>query len=172
MKFKFLVFLVCVFLINSCRKKIDKAILEEHQHTFTHVVSEQEVSKLRIVEYALDAKTENQIKDWEAYFELQNIINEVKRGDLGFLRTQENEVNLLLINLEKNIPEAVDTPSISARILVLKTTMLKLKSLVNLDTVAKPEILDAIKEFLMAFNNVNFQLNKKIEFDTREINRP
>ncbi|KJD31299.1 hypothetical protein PK35_15830 [Tamlana nanhaiensis] len=173
MKFKGFVILSVIVVFFSCKK--EAAITkdsEQEKKVSTQLVSEQEVAKLKYIEYALDAKTKEAIKDWKPYFELQDVINKVKLGDLGYFVAEENEVDLLLKNLEKTIPKAVNSASITARMLVLKTTMLKLKSLANLDNTKTDDLLLAIKENFTAFSNVNFQMNKKIEFDSRDIERP
>ncbi|KJD36538.1 hypothetical protein PW52_02485 [Tamlana sedimentorum] len=171
--FKGFIILTVLLVFLSCKKESETTeVTQEEKEKHVHLVTEQEVAKLKYVDFVLDSKTENAIKDWKPYFELLNVISEVKLGDLGFFIAEENEVDLLLKNLDKSIPDAVNSPSITARILVLKTTMLKLKSLANLDNTNRDELLLAIKEYLTAFSNVNFQMNKKIEFDVREIERP
>lgn len=168
----FIIFSV-LLVFMSCKKEFEhKEITQEEKEKHVHLVTEQEVAKLKYVDFALDTKTEDAIKDWKPYFELSDVISKVKVGDLGFFLAEENEVDLLLKNLDKTIPDVVNSPSITARILVLKTTMLKLKSLANLDTRNRDELLLAIKENLTAYSNVNFQMNKKIEFDVRDIERP
>ncbi|MCB4807043.1 hypothetical protein LG651_02185 [Tamlana sp. 62-3] len=173
MNFKGFIIISLLLVFISCKKDSEnKEITQEEKEKHVHLVTEQEVTKLKYVDFALDLKTEEAIKDWKPYFELSDVISKVKVGDLGFFMAEENEVNLLLTNLDKTIPDAVNSPSITARILVLKTMMLKLKSLANLDTRNRDELLLAIKEYLTAYSNVNYQMNKKIEFDVRNIERP
>ena len=54
----------------------------------------------------------------------------------------------------------------------METKFLKLESLVNLSTTSKTELIANIQDFLIAFSNLNLQMNKKIENDNIIIERP
>ncbi|MDA9775017.1 hypothetical protein N9B67_01725, partial [Algibacter sp.] len=84
----------------------------------------------------------------------------------------EKAIKLLLKDLKQNVPEALNSSSIVARILVLETKLLILESLANLSTTAKEELLETIKEFFVSFYTLSFQMNKKVEFDNRSIEKP
>lgn len=59
-----------------------------------------------------------------------------------------------------------------ARISALETHLYKLKSLANLESTSKDELLLTIKDFLISFSNFNFQMNQKIEADGINIAKP
>ena len=172
MSLKILTVFSLVFLIVSCKKIQDTEVSNTNKITQSQEVSEQDISKLKYIEYALDSKTEDVIKDWQEYYQLQDIILSIKQGDLSFFYNNEDEIKMFLKNLKDNMPNQINSASITARILVLETKLLKLESLSNLSTTSKKELLSTIKEFLVSFTNVNFQMNKKIEFDDRDIEKP
>lgn len=172
MSLKILTVFSLVFLIVSCKKTQDTEVSNTNKITQSQEVSEQDISKLKYIEYALDSKTEDVIKDWQEYYQLQDIILSIKQGDLSFFYNNEDEIKMFLKNLKDNMPNQINSASITARILVLETKLLKLESLSNLSTTSKKELLSTIKEFLVSFTNVNFQMNKKIEFDDRDIEKP
>lgn len=174
MGFKVLTILSLLVLFVSCKKTPETSFpdVDKIDNQNSQEITEADVSKLKYIDYTLDVKTEDAIKDWKEYTQLQDIISNIKRGDLSFFNDNEEQVKILIKDLKDNMPKQVKSPSVSARLLVWETKILKLESLSNLSTTSKDELLDVIKEFLVACSNVNFQMNKKVEFDSRTIEKP
>lgn len=160
-------------LLVSCKKNQETTTnINAEKNQQNQNITEQDVVKLKYVDYILDDNTEQVIKDWQEYHQLQDVINNIKKADLSFFKDNDVTIKTLLKNLKDNLPYEVNSESILARILVLETKLLKLESLSNLSTTSKEELLNTIKEFLTAFSNLNFQMNKKVEFDSRTIEKP
>ena len=171
MNIKILSVLSILMLFVSCKKNQETTTVEDDKQQ-NHIVTVQDISKLKYIEYALDAKTDAVIKDWKDYFLLQDVITNTINADLSFFNDNEDTVKTLVTDLEKSIPSQVNSEAIFARMLVLETKIFKLESLSNLPTTGKEELLNTIKELLISFSNFNFQMNKKIEFDNRTIEKP
>lgn len=162
-----------LILLVSCKKNQENsALMDTSENQENQNITEQDIATLKYVDYILDAITEEAIKDWQEYFQLQDVINDVKRAHLNFFYNNEENIKILPKKLKENIPDEMNSESVIARILVLETKLFKLKSLSNLSTTSKEDLLNAIKEFLVAFSNFNFQMNKKVEFDSRPIEKP
>ncbi|PWH84121.1 hypothetical protein DIS18_06145 [Algibacter marinivivus] len=161
-----------LLLFSACKKTQEITDETEIEQTKSQEITELDVSKLKYIEYALDSKTEDIIADWDEYIQVEDLVADIKKGDLTFFDDSKATVKLLLRELKDNIPEQVNSPSITARVLVLETKILKLESLTNLSTTSKEELLETIKEFFVSFYTLSFQMNKKVEFDNRSIERP
>lgn len=172
MNSKFFKLLSLVFIIISCHKAQKKETVHNDIEKERREITEKDISKIKYTEFALDEKTEAVIADWTEYHELNDIITNVKKGDLSFLEDNKKMIEELLKNFKKNQPTLVKTPSILARILALETKIYKLESVSNLNIINKTELTETIKEFLIAFSNFNLQMNKKIEFDNQNIEKP
>lgn len=172
MNIKFLSFLCFLMITFSCKKTQDVSDISDDKKTDSLAIGAKDVSKIRYTDYILDTKTENLIIFWDAYKELQGVIDGVKNADFSFFYNNKKEVNELLINLKQNIPVEVNNPSILSRISALETKILKFESLINLTTTSKTELLANIQDVLVAFSNLNLQMNKKIELDNIIIERP
>jgi cysteinyl-tRNA synthetase len=161
-----MLFLAC----NNTSKKT------ETEQTFVEPVSksltEKDISKLKYVEYVLDIKTENAIKDWLKYKDLEDLVQNVKKGDLSYFNDNKKAIKTFLEEFMKTVPDTVNTPSVTARITALETKLYKLESLSNLETTTKQELGETIKEFLQAYSNLNFQMNKKLEKDSNQVEKP
>ena len=171
MNIKIFCVLSVLVLFVSCKKNEETTTIDTEKKQ-NQVVTVQDITKLKYIEYTLDSKTETSIKDWQEYFQLQDVITNTINADLSFFNDNEDTVKTLVTDLEKSIPSQVNSEAIFARMLVLETKIFKLESLSNLPTTGKEELLNTIKELLISFSNFNFQMNKKIEFDNRTIEKP
>ncbi len=172
MPIKTLVILSFLVLFSACKKTQDGPTEDQIEQNKSQEITEQDIAKLKYIEYALDSKTEDIIQDWAEYIQIEEVVNNIKKGDLIFFNDNDKAILLLLKELKQNVPESLNSSSIAARILVLETKVLKLESLANLPTTTKEELLETIKEFFVSFYTLSFQMNKKVEFDNRSIEKP
>ncbi len=172
MRIKTLSILSLLVIFLSCKKDQENNTEDKAGDIEKNEVIEKDISKIDYIEFELDSKAEDVIKDWTEYQQLQEAILDIKKGDLSFFNDNKEVINTLLRGLKKNIPKKIKAASISARITALETKFRKLQSLSNLSTTNKKELLATIKDFLVSFSSFNFQINKKIEYDTRKIEKP
>lgn len=172
MPFKFLVILCMLSIIFSCKQNKEDGLTENIDEKTSQEITEKDLSKLDFTEFVLDSKTEDIVKDWQEYYQLQNAVINAKKGDLSFFKDNKEDIKLILKDLVSNIPDSVNSDATLARILALETKVYKLQSLSNLPTTSKQELTNTIKEFLESFSNFNFQMNKKTEKDSRIIEKP
>ncbi|WP_298341222.1 hypothetical protein [uncultured Algibacter sp.] len=161
-----------LFLFFSCKKEQEENTEAKEGQEKNQVFTEQDVAKLKYIEYALDPKTEETVTDWAEFMQIQDLIATIKKGDISYFKENEEAILLLIKELKVNVPESLNSASITARLLVLETKILKLESLANLLTTTKAELLEHIREFFVAHYTLVFQMNKKVEFDDRNIERP
>lgn len=172
MPFKLYVVAFVLTLTFSCKQNKEVSISNQLEMHDSQKITEKDLLKLSFTEFVLDPKTENIIKDWQEYYQLQDAVINAKKGDLIFFKDNKEGIKTVLKDLILNIPDAVNSDATAARILALETKIYKLESLSNLPTTSKGELIKTIKEFLESFSNFNFQMNKKIEKDSRIIEKP
>ena len=172
MNIKILSFL-CLFVITfSCKKNQDTVEAINDKPIDSLGIKVKDIAKIKYTDYILDTRVEEKITYWNSYTQLQEAVNKINKADLTFFKNNGKEIRELLATLKQTIPLEVNSAAIMARITALETKLLKLESLSNLDTTSKTELLSAIKEFLIAFSNLNLQMNKKIENDNIIIEKP
>ena len=170
MNIKFLITLSLLTIVCSCKQVQEEEIPQEANTS--EGITQKEIAKFKIIEFTLDPKTDKIIKNWQAYYQISDVVENVKKGDLSFFNDNKDGIQTLLEELETSIPAQVDNNATQARLLTLKTKLYKLESLANISTTSKKELSKAIKEFLESFSNLNFQMNKKIEKDNQNIVKP
>lgn len=174
MNLKILMPFCLLIMLLSCKHK-NKTIsgnIAINDKKPTQIITQPDIAKLKYTDFILDTKAEKIIETWEAYTQLQQVIKNIKQADFSDLKNNTTILQTLITDLNKNIPPALKSPSIFARIMVLETKLFKLESLVNLSNINKKEVGNTIKELLIAFSNLNLQINKKIERDSQNIEKP
>lgn len=172
MRIKTSIILGLLMIFFSCKKDQQSNTRDNAGDHESKEITEKDISKIDYIEFALDLKTDDAIKDWVHYYELQDVITNIKKGDLSFFTDNDEAIKTLLKELKIGIPKEINAPSILARITALETKLYKLESLSNLSTTSKKELIATVKDFLVVFSNFNFQINKKIEHDNQKIEKP
>ena len=170
MNIKFFSLITLLILCFSCKKN-------QENNTSTPIEKKQDISKsdisdLDYIEYTLDEKTQTSIENWQGYNEINDVVTNVKSGDLSFFKDNDKVIKTLFKNFKEKIPTTIKSPSITARMTVLETKFYKLKSLSNLSTTTKAELNAVIKEFLVSFSYLNLQMNKKLENESQNTEKP
>ena len=164
-------FSILVF-ITSCGDSQKTETVEEVEQKSSKEITKQDIAKIKYIDYILDENVEKLLVNSGEYMQVRDIVENLKKGDLSFFETSKENVKELFKNLRQTMPAELNTESVLARVLVLETKFKKLESLSNLSTTSKEELIKTVKEFLVAFSNLNLQMNKKVEFDNREIEKP
>jgi hypothetical protein len=164
----------CILLLGlSCKKTTPTNTEKSDTHNKSQVITEKDISNLNYLEFDLDDRVIPIVESWQEFNQLESIIENAKKGDLSYFKTEgKKNLKTLFSSIKETIPETLNTQSILARLRVVETKAYKTESLSNLSTTKKQELLDSIKELLVSFSNLNFQLNKKLENDSQNIEKP
>lgn len=161
--------MVCFFW--SCKKNIPDNTENSQNKKDSLVVSKIDIQKIKFTDYVLDPQSEKQL-NWLKYYEMENVMEDLKKGELGHFRTDKKIVETLMSEFTNTVPLYLNEESIQARILIVKTMYLKLNNVINMSTSEVTEIEKAIKDLLESFSNLNYQINKKFERDSQSVMKP
>lgn len=161
-----------LLLILSCSQNKQETSADNTEVSQEVVLSKEAIASLRLTEYVLDAKAEKTLSTWQKYNELEGLVSDVKNVDLTFFKDNKEVLKSFLDDLKSTIPESINTPAIQARLKIVETMGYKLEDQVMLSQPKQADVLVAIKSFLEAVSNLNFQINKKLERDSQKIQKP
>lgn len=165
--------LVVLVLFTACKKETTVTKPEEDLVVVDSLkITKEDISKINYQDIALDVKSNPIVSNWQAYLDVSNGIQALTLPDFTFFNADVDLFNSTLTDLEETIPESINTQAIKARVLVLKTMMLKFQEIESLETSTKKELLLAIKQVFLAKSNLNLQINKKVEKDSQVIVKP
>lgn len=164
----FLLFIISV----GCNKSSNK----EHGITNRNLddlnrISSKDIESLEFDDYGLSNDAEKALENWQKYHELVEQIEFINKTDFSFFNGEITVLKTFVNDFRTEMPESIKTAPILARITALETMLLKLNSLLRLDNVDKSTRLDAIKELLVSFSNLNLQINKKFELDANLVEK-
>lgn len=164
----------CLLLLClSCKKTSPTNTGNSDTSNKSQVVTEKDISNLNYLDFGVDDRVRSIIESWQEFNQLESIIENTKKGDLSYFKTDaKKNLKTLLSDIRNTIPDTINTQAILARITVVETKLYKTESLSNLSTTKKQELLVTIEELLIAFSNLSFQLNKKLENDSQNIEKP
>lgn len=164
--FVLLSFLNCVNKESNAKSEID----EKSEQTLD--ITRGDIESFRYNDYVLSSEADEATSAWAEFVEFSNQIEFLKKADITFFKQDEETLKAFLTEFKENIPEELNTNPIKARILVLETRLLKLHNDLTLDNISKNEQLKSIKNLLEAKSNLNFVINKKLEFEANDVGRP
>ena len=168
-----ILFLVILF-ISSCNTQTtnNSNIIEEIETIDSSQITSRDITKLKYTDFALSNLTKSKTSNWQKFNELSNKIEVLKTGDLSFFRDDKAILEGFIADLKNEVPESLNTQAILVRLTVIETVFLKLEGLASLKTAKKEDLLIAIKDVLLSYTNLVFQMNKKFEKESQKIEKP
>lgn len=173
MRLGFLLYISICLLVTNCKSdKVSEVILETQEQIDAKTISPKDIEAIRYDDFGLSSDSEKAVTDWQKYQELENQIDLLKKGDLTYFSSDPLIIETLIKELRGEMPKALRTNEINARITALETKIQKLNSLLSMANIDKREKLEAVREFLITYSNVNLQINKKFEFEKNNVLKP
>lgn len=171
---KISVSLLIILFISSCNTETtnDTNTAEEIVAIDSSKITAKDIAKLRYTDYALSNLTRSKTVNWQKFNELTEKIEVLKTGDLSFFRDDKAILVGFLNDLKNEVPESLKAPAILVRLAVIETAFLKLEGLASLSSAKKEDLLIIIKDVLLSYTNLVFQMNKKFEKESQNIEKP
>lgn len=166
-------FAVLVGFISLFNCKEKKTEIDSNPIIYQEIkISSKDIEGIKYTEYALSNLSEKQIENWLQFQELNSQIDILKKGDLAFFNDENEIFSTFLNELKEQIPDDIKTSAIKARLTVLETCFYKLEGINDLKNLDKKTILSYIKDVLVAHSNLILQINKKLEQESQNIEKP
>ncbi|WP_400076001.1 hypothetical protein [Winogradskyella sp. R77965] len=157
--------ILCFVLLSCGDDKSTDEVVEEQKTNQEPVITEKAIEKFKYKDYALSSESEDAIAEWENYQELAIQISYLKKADLSFFNGDKEELKEFIMDFKTATPKEFLTNPIKSRTAIIETMLLKLNENLTLDNIEKKDKLLSVKEVLIAFSNLNYQINKKLEYD-------
>ncbi|MUU78952.1 hypothetical protein [Winogradskyella endarachnes] len=167
MKFIAILLLLSSVLIISCND--DKTTISEievsEKTNEDKKITASTIEGIAYKDYALSPEAHQEIIPWTQYHELSTQIDFLKKGDFSFFNEENADLLKFIKDFKSNLPETLKTNPIISRNAIIETSLLKLNEYLTLDNIDRKDKLLGIKEVFVAFSNLNYQINKKLERD-------
>ena len=124
------------------------------------------IESLNYNDYVLSSEAEKAIISWDKYRELESQIRFLKKADFSFFNGDKELLTTFIREFKTQMPEEFKTNPIISRNAIIETALLKLNENLTIDNIERKDKLLGIKALFVAFSNLNYQINKKLEKDT------
>ena len=158
-------YIVLILLLQACdnsinnKTKLDLSYKEDYNINLD--------SKIIVRELSPEAK--NITQQWSSLQELQNIINNLTKGDYSTFKEKDNYLKESIGELRKTLPEKLNIKSITSRLLVLETNILQLKSGLSESSLESVNKILISNKSIESYYNLIYQINKTIEKELQVI---
>lgn len=161
---------ICFLILTSCgdNKNTVDDVQETENSNEKRVITANAIKKFKYKDYVLSPNAEKAVANWEKYQELAIQINYLKKADLSFFTGEKELLKKFIDEFKLAIPENFKTNPITSRIAIIETSLLRLNENLTIDNIEDDLKLQSVKEVIVAFSNLNYQLNKKLERDKYE----
>ncbi|BAO75708.1 hypothetical protein [Winogradskyella sp. PG-2] len=165
MKIGRLVLMVFVILVSCSDAKSTTDLADNESKDQEVNITAKAIENFNYTDYALSGKGEEFLANWEKYQEFALQISYLKKADLSFFNGDKKVLKMFIDEFTKTIPVEFRTNPIVSRTVIIETATLKLNESLTIDNIEGQTKLLNVKEVLVAFSNLNYQINKKIERD-------
>ena len=160
---------LCFLLLTNCGK--DKSSSDQNAQESNieqTLITAKVIEEFDYTDYVLSSRGEKMVEHWERYKELAIQIDYLKKADLSFFNGDKEVLKKFIEEFKAQIPGILKTNPIISRAVIIETTLLRLNENLTLDNIDNQLKLESVKEVLVAFSNLNYQINKKLERDLYE----
>jgi hypothetical protein len=158
-------YIIFIFLLQCCNNSTNNETKLDFSNKEDYNIN----LNSKIVSHELSPEAKTITQQWSSLQELQNIINNLTKGDYSTFKEKDNYLKESISDLRKTLPEKLNIKSITSRLLVLETNILQLESVLSesgLESVNKVLINNKLIE---SYYNFIYQINKTIEKDLQII---
>lgn len=169
MRIGLVLLIIFSFLLMSCGDgESQSQITDTETENKKNPITSEAIENFDYSDYALSTKGEQAVADWEKYQELAIQISYLKKADLSFFNGDKKLLKTFIDEFKAQIPEDLNTNPIISRAIIIETTLLRLNDNLTLDNIDSDLKLESVKEVVVAFSNLNYQINKKLSRDIYE----
>ena len=131
---KKLLILIFLVMLSACKKEVKPETESALVSNDSTKVTKEDISKINYIEYGIDNKAKQTLDSWQAYNTISRAIETLKQGDFTFFKTDDEVFNTTLKDIETTTPETIDSEPIKARVLILRTKLLKFREVIQVNT--------------------------------------
>ena len=158
-------YIVFILLLQGCNNSINNKTKSDLTNKEDYNIT----SDSKIIVHELSPEAKNITQQWSSLQELQNIINNLTKGDYSTFKEKDNYLKESIGELRKTLPEKLNIKSITSRLLVLETNILQLESVLSESSLESVNKILISNKSIESYYNLIYQINKTIEKELQVI---
>ena len=163
-------FIPVLILVFCCKKTKQEDNIANDFTSNSQTITIEDINSLGVVKQPLDQVVKDSIfSSWKAYHQILTQTDFINKADLAFFESDLKSISKLMKPSNDSIPLCFNTNGIVSRAKVVTSFIYKMHSTLKLKSISKKERLDVVKSYMESVTNLNYQLNKKFEYDSYNI---
>jgi len=155
----------CLALFGCGDDATTTEIIATENNSETPIITKKAIEDFKFKDYVLSEESKEAILEWENYKELAEQISYLKKTDLSFFNGDKNDLKEFIEDFKTSIPKQLLVNPIISRTAIIETMLYRLNENLTIENIDKKDKLQSVKEVLVAFSNLNYHINKKLEHD-------
>jgi len=169
---RYLIPLLCFILLLNCKSEKQDTDEQTLVKLDTTAITQEDLDAIKYIDFGLDSKAKYTVESWTTFSIISRAIERAKKNDFEVFTADDEVFNTMIVDAQRTIPIKISSEPIKARLLILKTKLLKFRALLNLKTSTKADLLEGLQELFQSYSYLILQINKKFEKEAQEIIKP
>lgn len=164
MKYRISVFLLFVFLLNSCQNQDEKRLAENKKEAKKKELIFNNINKGWVFyDTPINTVSEENIKIWNEWRQFLEELKGKPKKTIGAFQKKSSAIAQKAMALNNNIPEQFNQPQIKSRISILITKIKMMDLYIHLDRIPDEKVVFLIGDINKELVSLERQMDKIVE---------
>ena len=164
MKYRVSLFLLFVFLLNSCQNQDEKRLAENKKEAKKKELIFNNINKGWVFyDTPINTVSEENIKSWNEWRQFLEELKGKPKKTIGAFQKKSSAIAQKAIALNNNIPEQFNQPQIKSRISILITKIKMMDLYIHLDRIPDEKVVFLIGDINKELVSLERQMDKIVE---------
>ena len=164
MKYKISLFLLLIFVLNSCQNENEKRLAENLKVAKKNEKIFNNINKAWVfIDEPINEASEKNVSSWNEWRDFLKELGEKPRKTIGAFQKKSTAISKRAIALNNNIPAEFNQPQIKSRISILITKVKMMDLFIHLSTVPDEKVTFLIGEINKELVSLERQMDKIVE---------
>jgi len=164
MKYKISLFLLLIFVLNSCQNDNEKRLAENAKEAKKNEKIFNNINKAWVfIDEPINEVSEKNVASWNEWRDFLKELGEKPRKTIGAFQKKSTAISKKAMALNNNIPAEFNQPQIKSRISILITKVKMLDLFIHLSVIPDEKVTFLIGEINKELVSLERQMDKIVE---------
>lgn len=164
MKYKISLFLLLLFVLNSCQNDNEKRLVENAKEAKKNEKIFNNINKAWVfIDEPINEVSEKNTASWNEWRDFLKELSEKPRKTIGAFQKKSTAISKKAMALNNNIPAEFNQPQIKSRISILITKVKMMDLFIHLSTIPDEKVTFLIGEINKELVSLERQMDKIVE---------
>ncbi|WP_316636149.1 hypothetical protein [uncultured Flavobacterium sp.] len=141
MKYKISLFLLLIFVLNSCQNQDEKRLAENAKEAKKNEIIFNNINKAwKFIDEPINEVAEQKLSSWTEWRDFLKELGDKPRKTIGAFQKKSAAISKKAMALNNNIPAEFNVPQIKSRISILITKVKMMDLFINLSTIPDEKV--------------------------------